>query len=78
MGGWGRQGWERGLLGFVAETRWVLVCHSRRWETLEENQIVAPDLGWSVVPPGHSCGGGLQADTDLQLREEVGIGNVNL
>lgn len=53
-------------------------CHSWRWETLGENQIEASDLGWSVVFLRYPCGGGLLADIDLQLREEVRIENVNL
>ena len=39
---------------------------------------MASDLGWSVVLWGYPCGGSLQGDVDLQLREEVRIENVNL
>lgn len=53
-------------------------CHSQRWDASEEKQITASDLGWSLMLLGYQSGGGLQADTDLQLREEAGIENVSV
>ena len=78
MLGQGRQRWERGLLGLLAASWDGCWRHPQRWGTLEENHTAASDSGWSARRWDIGSGGGLQADTDLQLREEVGIENVNV